>query len=120
MWLGYVGIPEGHPWHGMPYSSIPVRCHGGLTYSKLQNENVRHSPETAGHWWVGFDCGHSGDLVPGDKTLIRDYFKGIVSPEVEEMIAQLEEDFRRDGIYRDVHYVKTEILRIVEQAANVS
>lgn len=55
---GYVGVPEGHPWHGMEYDDLrDVDVHGGLTWS----ENYIRGDEEAGWWWVGFDTSHVGD-----------------------------------------------------------
>jgi hypothetical protein len=47
-----------------PAESLPitlcVRVHGGLTYA--YNHDPYGKPD--GLWWFGFDCAHSGDLVP--------------------------------------------------------
>jgi len=57
IWCGYVAIDLGHPWHGRPWSEIPALMHGGCTWSNLLS--VEGSP-----WWIGFDCGHAGDIHP--------------------------------------------------------
>lgn len=56
---GYVGLPEGHPLFGKNYDDVDAEVHGGLTYAGTDLE-----PETK-LWWLGFDCAHSGDVVPG-------------------------------------------------------
>lgn len=64
---GYVGLPEGHPWHGKGYDHCRLlnddwpEVHGGLTYA------ARAAPkqEPDGRWWIGFDCAHTGDFSPG-------------------------------------------------------
>lgn len=38
---------------------LAVRCHGGLTYAGNGWGAMQD-----GSWWLGFDCAHSGDLVP--------------------------------------------------------
>lgn len=58
MLCGYVGVPKGHPWHGQHYDDLPVRVHGGLTFSGILHDD---DPE---RWWIGFDCGHMMDVVP--------------------------------------------------------
>jgi hypothetical protein len=61
---GYVGIPHGHAWYGQAYNDetkLPQPLvHGGVTFSGRM-------PETKGRavWWIGFDCGHAGDMSPG-------------------------------------------------------
>jgi hypothetical protein len=88
---GYVGIPENHPLYGKDYSQhcdvliplrnkiknesigkrgiIPIFCwdgesasiqiifnvHGGVTFSGT------HKLVKSKLWWIGYDCGHSGD-----------------------------------------------------------
>lgn len=78
-WCGYVGVPEGHPLFKVSYcdyDKMPdIRVHGGLTYSDVCQESketpgrgICHVPlpgRPAHVWWLGFDCAHSGDVVPG-------------------------------------------------------
>jgi hypothetical protein len=86
---GYVGVMPGHPWHGESYEGLVrepdedewdaqidtiIEVHGGLTYASSCNEDaaesegICHVPlpgRAANVWWFGFDCGHSGDVIPG-------------------------------------------------------
>jgi hypothetical protein len=55
---GYVRVPLGHPWHGKGYE-LDVDVHGGITFS--QSDVPCDAPGADTDWWVGFDCGHSGD-----------------------------------------------------------
>ncbi len=124
---GYVGLPAGHALHGKGYSDT-VKAPESLKESKigkrgvmallcaandLQNSLARldvlfdvhgsltyaneHCPLTgdapAGHWWFGFDCSHCDDLSPAYG------------------------DFMRDGIYRDIEYVKAECESLAKQLA---
>ncbi len=64
----YIGIPEDHPLAGFKYDTLPIRCHGGLTFGqKGQGRRVtddgteRGWPE--GYYWYGWDYGHSGDYA---------------------------------------------------------
>lgn len=72
---GYVGVPPGHPWHGVGYEDLEdVTIHGGLTFSDScqedapEGQGVCHIPEpgrAADVWWLGFDCAHGGvDRIP--------------------------------------------------------
>lgn len=65
-WCGYIAIPPGHPWHGLDYDSVPADVHGGLTYAT--GDARSDFPHLPGGWWIGFDCAHLGDLVPGMVT----------------------------------------------------
>jgi len=67
-WCGYVAVPPGHPWHGGAHDDLNPMVHGGLTYSGFCQGRICHvarpgEPENV--FWVGFDCAHAGDLVPG-------------------------------------------------------
>jgi len=52
---GYVGLPKWHPWFNKDYDEIPVRIHGGLTYSTMWDDGE----ETL--WIIGFDTHHYND-----------------------------------------------------------
>lgn len=44
-----------------PSPEVVFEVHGGITFSS-------HCVSTDGHddkWWFGFDCAHSGDMIPG-------------------------------------------------------
>lgn len=70
-WCGYVGLPEGHPMHGKSWDDDvyhELRVHGGLTYGEACAGNICHVPregESDHVWWLGFDCAHAGDIMPG-------------------------------------------------------
>jgi len=97
-WCGYIAIPPGHPWHGMSDSLIPCSVHGGLTYA------AQHEPsgdyEHTDDWWIGFDCAHAYDYVPGFSINggLRDNYS------------------LPSAVYRDLEYVKKEIMYLMEQA----
>lgn len=64
---GYVEVPRGSPLHGMRSNAriaeddgrmrldVLAPAHGGLTYSGEMGPD--------GTWWLGFDCGHAGDMT---------------------------------------------------------
>jgi hypothetical protein len=56
---GYVRVYPGHPWFGKHYDDIDANVHGGLTFSDAGMKCETHDEDA--EWWVGFDCGHSGD-----------------------------------------------------------
>jgi hypothetical protein len=97
-WCGYAAVPPGHPLHGTPYNDVDVEVHGGLTYADRCQGHICHVPkpgEPDEVWWLGFDCGHYTDLLPG----------------------MTKYNFNQDGTYRDVDYVRAETERLAEQLA---
>lgn len=115
-WCGYVGVAEGHPFFGRGYSecALPEPCasagdwcehtayartevHGGLTYSGFcqdtddESKGICHVPEPGRPhrvWWLGFDCAHAWDLIPGyqfrpgpdvyrDRTYVENEVRGL-------------------------------------------
>lgn len=55
-YCAYLGVPSDHPLAGFHYDSIPLDCHGGLTFA---SEGQDHFPE--GFYWYGWDYNHAGD-----------------------------------------------------------
>lgn len=101
-WCGYVGVPEGHPFFEQPHVDVDV--HGGLTYAGFcqSTDDEAHGvchvayPGRPEHvWWLGFDCGHAFDLVPGIP------FGSLVDEE-----------------YRTLPYVEAEVTRLALQLAS--
>ena len=90
---GYLGVPASHPWYERDYDQPDVDIHGGLTYASAHDpgDGSYESPVKA--WWVGFDCAHLGDYVPG-------LGKGF-----------------GDGAYRDRDYVHSELEGLARQAS---
>jgi hypothetical protein len=88
---GYVRIPRTHALYGKHDSAKlqKIFVHGGVTFSKTKKSGRWL---TRGHW-IGFDCAHYGDLVPG------------VTPEA----------YAKQFALRDVEYVKYEIDKLVRQ-----
>ena len=50
---GYVGLPSWHPYYKKDYNSIPIDCHGGLTFAQLDEDEDL--------WVIGFDTCHLDD-----------------------------------------------------------
>lgn len=121
---GYVGVPPGHPSHGLDYDAVTVGpgedgyypdVHGGLTYAgpcaETDDESVGicHVPgpgRPADVWWLGFDCGHSCDVVPVMlKTERARGWPHIAWPGGES--------------YKTVAYVRAEVAKLAGQLAEV-
>lgn len=99
-WCGYVAMPPGHPWHGQGDDALSrvADVHGGVTYAASCGGTICHVPKPGKPddvWWVGFDCGHSGDASPCTAKLWG---------------------MREWETYRDAAYVRTEVERLAEQA----
>lgn len=98
-WCGYVGVPRNHPLYRRDYNDIDVDVHGGLTFADACRDGPDHSAichkvepgEDDDVWWLGFDCGHDGDISPGMQWV------------------------RPDGFYRDQAYVEDEVVRLAKQ-----
>jgi hypothetical protein len=103
-WCGYVGVPPGHPWFGKSYNEPDVEVHGGLTYAAMcdgdEERGICHvvDPGEPELWWLGFDCGHAFDVMPGMTDML----------------------LLPGAVYRDLEYVKAETLQLALQVANAA
>lgn len=105
---GYVGLPPGHPLHGVGWDAPEVEAldaHGGINYAKACSGNICHVPapgEPDDVWWLGFDCSHAWDYSPGLQARVASRSGGkatyVGSP--PEYL---------DETYRTVEYVKTAV-----------
>lgn len=80
---GYVGVPEGHKFHGKHYDTEDLRdvnVHGGLTFSDkcspngTEERSICHVPEPGESdnvWWFGFDTAHCWDISPAMDATLR-------------------------------------------------
>jgi len=89
---------------------VYVNVHGGLTYSNFCHEPICHVAREGEPvaYWLGFDCGHFGDLAPGMVAFHEKYLtgggKGLFG----------------DDVYRDVLYVATEVEDLVDQLVGLT
>jgi hypothetical protein len=106
IWCGYVAVGEGHPWFEQRPDDIEARAHGGLNYADTCNASVCHVPragESDHVYWVGFDCGHGWDVLPGLEAQMRE--------------ALGREPYRLPGaVYRDQAYVMAQVDGLARQA----
>ena len=84
---GYVILTKDNKFWSKDYDEIPVQVHGGLTYASVDDND---------NWVVGFDCAHSGDLVPSFQKVhlnVNDIYrdKEYVVSECESLAEQLSE-----------------------------
>ena len=117
---GYVGISKEHPYYNVSSNgkrdeernitgiSPAHACdvHGGLNFADFcantddESIGICHTPcpgEPDNVWWLGFDCGHFGDVSPGElkrKGAFRDIGEmyrslSYVEQEVESLAYQL-------------------------------
>ena len=100
---GYVGVQEGHPAFNKHYDDLPdFEVHGGLTFAGtkiLIFENM---------WWIGFDCAHAGDYIPGT---IDNPARALLG----ELANKLLEDPSNSDVYRNERYVRNEILKLAKE-----
>jgi hypothetical protein len=100
-WCGYVGIAPGSPFYGHPaytldYNDIhnlfDIDVHGGLTYSGPFTLDLSRK-ELEDYWWIGFDCAHCFDLIPGMSRfgkMLGDYRnQDYVTNEVKSLAKQI-------------------------------
>lgn len=122
-WCGYVGVPEGHPAWGLPYSKRDyeieevtkglasssinsqwqinaIVVHGGLTFSGSMDNGGNDT-----RWWFGFDCSHAGDFSPSADSIER-----------------LNEPTGWGSLnaYRNLAYVKSECAALAEQLGQIN
>lgn len=117
-WCGYVGVSEGHPAFEKTYWDVDVEVHGGLTYADHcadgpEDSSICHIPDPGepDHvWWLGFDCGHSFDLVPRIAASDRRRY--------EETGDSL---WFHDGseVYRDIAYARRQTVALARQLAEL-
>lgn len=112
-WCGYVGLPPGHPWRALDQASIDAAAdaHGGITYGpEACAGRICHVPrpgEVDDVRWIGFDCAHCFDAVPGlmrwrhghRALLPGEAYRDVafVVAEVERLAGQAEEEARGAG-----------------------
>ena len=119
---GYVGVSEGHPWHGVGYDDIEERhaeawvpSHGGLTYASACSGDICHAADHEGAptWWVGFDCGHAGDLLPSVAGMLRRLRQESWYPARQSLGL-------REDVYRELQYVAGACEDLAAFAAGIS
>jgi hypothetical protein len=124
-WCGYVGVPPGHPWHGVEASEIAVDVHGGLNFAdacthdeRPPRERICHVPEAGESdavWWLGFDCLHAFDYAPGMAARERELVER--HPSLSPLLGPPSEGGRYGVTYRDLFYVRSQTEWLAAQCA---
>ena len=105
-WCGYVGLPPGHPLHGVDtddIDNIVSGVHGGINYTDLcfrtqdaeESVGICHVPspgEPEHVWWVGFDCAHALDASPFTVRNMRDLMLQPVLPATYRTLAYVQDN----------------------------
>lgn len=99
---GYVELPAGHALWGVPMGDLALACHGGITWAGNYCPGDEH-PTT--EWWIGFDCSHYGDLVPGVERLAAIHGFTAIGARL---------GVKRTDVYRDMAYVTNELIGLCE------
>lgn len=120
---GYVGVPKSHPFYGVDYSDCSlgrdehycdhapqhyVEVHGGLTFAdkcspgETEGRGICHVA-TEGEdevWWLGFDCAHCDDMMPGRERSSYGFYGG--------------------STYRHLDYVRGECRNLAKQLVGIT
>lgn len=121
-WCGYVGVPPGHPWHGLNAGEygdgVDLDVHGGVTFvgrcmqdERPPRERVCHVPqpgESGDVWWFGFDCHHFTDYAP------------LFAARERRIFGDRTHVFNDGTTYRTAEYVRAEVERLGVQLAGVA
>jgi hypothetical protein len=111
---GYVGVTSSHPCFEKDYDDVrSEEAHGGLTFSGFCNDHICHEVEPgedAHVWWLGFDCAHAGDFVPGIESL----------PPWRRIFT--DGDVGDDNVskYRDLAYVEGVVTKLAQELARLT
>lgn len=99
-WCGYVQLPENHPWIKLDGLEINSNVHGGITYSRQEEDG----------YWVGFDCAHSNDISPSTERFFN----------TNSNLVGLKEKFPNSFVwersYKNAEYVEAECRGLADQA----
>lgn len=102
---GYVRIPTDHPYYQKKIDDLDIDCHGGLTYAECIDDE----------YWVGFDCGHSGDYLPSINFSKIKNKKMLNSREIFPHPPEFEKFSIFNPVYRNIKFCVDECKSIVDQ-----
>lgn len=101
---GYLKLPIDHPWAKTSMMELHSGVHGGITFSDGNDEE----------WLIGFDCGHSTDIVPSNQFIgSRGKFHELKKM-FEEKYGKLPCPF--EPVYRDVAFCIKELELLASEA----
>ena len=101
---GYVRIPEDHPYFGKKCDQMDIDTHGGLTFSKIDEEH-----------WISFDCGHSCDYIPTMEYIRK------TNHELKYFLPLPKgfENFCLNHVYRNIQYCINECIKTINTLSNI-
>lgn len=123
---GYVALKPDHPYSQTPsedrniakhkykhyaYDSLEIECHGGLTFMDPEHGLKQLLKVPCNDMWIGFDCGHYGDLP--DKEAYLKYY-GEDAYEVHKSFLERHSHYDVQTI-KGFHYVEKECHSIIDQ-----
>jgi hypothetical protein len=118
---GYVGVPKDHPLYRVKKEALPdLQVHGGVNYAKACSFVICHAKRNDPRWWIGFDCGHSRDLVPGFEPLMRrvdERMENLAGERLREVLGSDTCDRLFGRHYCSVAYVQAECTGLAAQLA---
>lgn len=113
---GYVELPKGHRYYEKSYMDNKleaIEVHGGLTFSD-EGLNYPDFIQQKDKWYIGFDCAHSGDLLPTYHT------DELTSTMLKSMTGILEGySDERGNTYKDMEFCTKECKKIVNQIIKI-
>lgn len=108
---GYVAIPYEHPWVLEEELGDKSNVHGGITFSEGTNEE----------WIVGFDCAHSGDIIPSlpvtDDFLERHLINLPLSEDQINSYKMIK--LLRKSTYKNMNFCINQTIDLVKEIHNV-
>ena len=109
---GYVKIPDDHPLFGKDIyeEEVEIEVHGGLTYGGDLKDN--------GDFWMGFDCAHSGDLVPSLGKRLESKLIGLPAGLPKKYYKKFS-SFLNEPIYRNMRFCIEECKKMVDQVLEI-
>ena len=107
---GYLDIPLTHKYSGKDTYDVDVDCHGGVTYSKQENEK----------WCIGFDCAHSWDYVPSIEFFKKTYDRNREFQKIFPIPKAFEKYAIFNPVYRNIEFCINECCSIADQIFDLS
>lgn len=112
---GYCMVPRDHTFFGKPYEELNIRVHYGLSKCDFQE-----GEDGEQDFWIGFDCAHSGDIIPSFKKIREKYDKLIESElKINEMIKKFNiNSMLLQKSYKNINFCIQECKSMAEQIVN--
>ena len=99
IWCGYVELPKDHPiLIDKQYKDLDV--HGGITWDK--DKLPWQMDHSADFFYVGFDCGHLGDIIPSESKLFS------------MLNLMMEKNHGIEATYKDFEFAKNELEGLID------